>query len=380
MFIEQRFWNASQGWKVVSSTIPADKSAQLVLIFGSGSAIHDSTLLAKVIADFPVAIVMGCSTAGEIHDTFVSDDSLVVTAIHFEKTSLSYSHISVAEASESYDAARKLVEKLPVEGLKHVFLLSDGLHVNGTELVKGLNEVLPDGVQVTGGLAGDGSDFNRTWIIQGEKVAEKQISAVGFYGNSIEIGCGSFGGWDSFGIDRRVTKSSSNVLYEIDGQPALELYKSFLGDKAAELPASGLLFPLSLRTKPDEPSLVRTILSVDEASQSITFAGDLPEGAYIKLMKANIDRLIDGANKAAEKSHETILGNAELAILISCVGRKLVLKQLVEEEVEGAREVLGTQAVLTGFYSYGEVSPFSSGSKCELHNQTMTITTLREVV
>jgi hypothetical protein len=169
------------------------------------------------------------------------------------------------------------------------------------------------------------------------------------------------------------------VLYEIDNQPALELYKSFLGDNAEQLPASGLLFPLSLRTKEDEQPVVRTILSVNELDQSITFAGDLPEGSYVRLMKANTDRLIQGAVKAAEISKVGLAGNtAALAIMVSCVGRKLVLKQLVEEEIEGANELIGNQCVTTGFYSYGEISPFSENRACELHNQTMTITTLFE--
>ena len=97
-------------------------------------------------------------------------------------------------------------------------------------------------------------------------------------------------------------------------------------------------------------------------------------------MKANFDRLIDGATGAAGTGR-VALGTAtpELAILISCVGRKLVLKQRVEEEVESVRDVLGESVVLTGFYSYGEISPFTPGAKCELHNQTMTITTMAEV-
>jgi hypothetical protein len=125
--------------------------------------------------------------------------------------------------------------------------------------------------------------------------------------------------------------------------------------------------------------VVRTILAVSEADQSMTFAGDVPEGSYAQLMKANFDRLIDGAVGAARASQRSLTGTSpDLAILISCVGRKLVLKQRIEEEVEGVRDVVGEHTVLTGFYSYGEISPFAAGASCELHNQTMTITTFRE--
>jgi hypothetical protein len=187
------------------------------------------------------------------------------------------------------------------------------------------------------------------------------------------------GGWDPFGPDRLVTRSSGNVLYELDGRSALDLYKRYLGDKARDLPSSGLLFPLRIHTGEGETGIVRTILSVSEKDNSLTFAGDIPEGSYARLMKANFERLIDGACGAARTSHQA-MGSmpAELAILISCVGRKLVLRQRVEEEVEASREVLGAGAVLAGFYSYGEISPFTPGAKCALHNQTMTVTTLAE--
>jgi len=111
----------------------------------------------------------------------------------------------------------------------------------------------------------------------------------------------------------------------------------------------------------------------------MTFAGDIAEGATAQLMKANFDKLIDASVDAAESSSELLDGsNAELAILVSCVGRKLVLGQRIEEEVEEVREVLGNGPAITGFYSYGEVSPIVKSMNCELHNQTMTITTFSE--
>jgi hypothetical protein len=195
----------------------------------------------------------------------------------------------------------------------------------------------------------------------------------------LRVGFGSLGGWDPFGPERMITRAHGNVLYELDGQSALALYKRYLGDHAKELPASGLLFPLSLRTSEHMAPVVRTILSVNEAEQSMTFAGDVPEGGYVRLMKANFDRLIDGAVGAGRVSAQALANApADLALLISCVGRRMVLRQRVEEEVEGVREVVGPAATLTGFYSYGEISPFTPSARCELHNQTMTVTTLRE--
>jgi hypothetical protein len=260
-------------------------------------------------------------------------------------------------------------------------ILSEGLNINGSELTKGINNQLKDRIPVTGGLAGDQDQFNETVIVYNGTGMKNQVIAIGFYGDQLQVGYGSMGGWDSFGVDREVTRSKGNILYELDGQPALELYKKYLGAHAANLPASALLFPLSLRLQNSETSLVRTILAVNEDDGSMVFAGDIPQGEYVRLMKANFDRLIDGANDAAEMSKISLQNaDADLAILISCVGRKLVLKQRVEEELEAIREVLGDGVAMTGFYSYGEISPIKPFEQhCELHNQTMTITLFKEI-
>jgi hypothetical protein len=265
------------------------------------------------------------------------------------------------------------------ESLVHVFVLSDGLKVNGSDLVKGLTKNLSSKVTVTGGLAGDGDRFKETLVFWDGPPDKDTIAVLGLYGNRLKVGYGSLGGWDSFGPERLITRSRGNILYELDGQSALELYKKYLGEHAKGLPATGLLFPLSIRTKEGDAGVVRTILSIDEEDRSLTFAGDIPEGAYARLMKANFDRLIDGAVGAAKTSYEAIGSTSpDLAVLISCVGRKMILKQRTEEEVEGVHEVLGDKTVLTGFYSYGEISPFTPSARCELHNQTMTITTFTE--
>jgi len=354
----------------------------LIFIFGGREALLACEPIQNLMNWFPDAIIAGCSTSGEITGTRVTENALNITLIEFLDTQLIFKEANINDFGNAHDAGKFLAEQLPVEHLKHVFVLSEGLNVNGTELVNGLRGALPEGVNVTGGLAGDGEAFQKTVLITGDgKIESNIISAIGFYGNKLQIGYGSFGGWDSFGIERLVTRSSGNILYEIDHTPALEIYKSFLGDQAKNLPASGLLFPLSMRIDEQSDPIVRTILGVDEKEQSLTFAGDIPEGAFVKLMKANIDRLINGAEEAAKNSIMPLNGNSpQLAILISCVGRKLVLKQLVEEEVEAVKDMLGTSTVITGFYSYGEIAPFLQGARCELHNQTMTITTISEIV
>jgi hypothetical protein len=308
----------------------------------------------------------------------VTDDTLVLTAVAFEDTRVEVRSIDARGCEGSDDAGDRLARALPAEGLVHVMVFSDGHTVNGTALVAGLLRRLPEGVAVTGGLAGDGARFQRTLVGADGPPREGTVAVVGFYGQRLRVGYGSLGGWDPFGPERRITRADGNVLHELDGQPALALYKKYLGEHAAGLPLAGLLFPLSVRTV-DGREFVRTILGVDEASQSMTFAGDLPEGGLARLMKANFDRLVDGAQGAARATQEA-LGQAEpqLSVLISCVGRKLVLQQRTEEEVEAVRAVLGPGSPVTGFYSYGEICPSAPRAGCELHNQTMTITTFSE--
>jgi hypothetical protein len=378
MNIEQTRWTKSSGWE---PQVPHDlgDQADLVLVFGGIPFVEQPGLLDEVRKAYPAANLLGCSTAGEIFDTQVSDDALVVTAVEFKETKVKGFKTQLADVASSFEAGQKLAKQLPKQDLAHVFVLSDGLNVNGSELVAGLVENLPKNVTVTGGLAGDADRFVSTFVMWNDIPQKDTVAVLGLYGKNLRVGYGSLGGWDSFGPERLITKSKGNVLYQLDGRSALELYKKYLGVHAKELPASGLLFPLSMRTVGNGGPIVRTILAVNEDEQSMTFAGDVPEGSYARLMKANFDRLIDGAIGAAKSSSEPLeSSSAELAILISCVGRKLVLKQRIEEEVEGVRDVLGKKPVLAGFYSYGEISPFTPNAKCELHNQTMTITTLLE--
>jgi hypothetical protein len=353
--------------------------ADLVLLFGATKRIKEKGLIDMIQAVYPNACIFGCSTAGEIMGTQVLDDSLIVTAVSFSATRVAGAMVKVTGIEDSYKAGAELAISLAGEDLKHVFVLSEGLNINGSELVRGLTEHLPFGTTLTGGLSGDGDRFQETYVLFNNEPTRDAVGAIGFYGNSLQVGYGSLGGWDTFGPERLITRSKGNILYELDGKSALALYKQYLGEHAKGLPATGLLFPLSLRMNDASRPVVRTLLSVDETDQSMTFAGNMPENAYARLMKANFERLIDGAVGAARTSAETIgPASPELAILISCVGRKLILKQRIEEEVEGVRDILGEDATYTGFYSYGEISPFAKGGTCELHNQTMTITALSE--
>lgn len=369
----------ASGWSL--KEFPAlDSEQTLVMVFASPDYLDQPDALWELFNAYPQAKIVGCSSAGEIMGPLVNDTSLSVAVLQFERTKLEVVSADIDSPDLSFAVGADLARKLPIRQLSAVFVLSDGLYVNGSELVKGLNSALPSGVIVTGGMAGDGDRFEKTWVVHERRPQSGVVTAVGFYGRRLRVTHGSRGGWDGFGPERRVTRAEGNVLYELDGKPALDLYKEYLGERADGLPATGLLFPLSIREDAkDARQVVRSILAVDEEHQSLTFAGDIPQDSMAQLMRANFDRLVGGACAAAEQAKWKPNGNDEtLAIAISCVGRRLVLGERVEEETEITLEHLPAGTRQIGFYSYGEISPHADGA-CELHNQTMTLTTFAEV-
>lgn len=376
MKIEQMKFSKEQGWQTLRSD-KTDKAFNMVLAFGSPEVLTEQeyNTIRKKYTD---ADIIMSSTAGEIIDTEVCDHTISLTAICLEKTIVKTAIIDIMDARNSFDAGQSLGKTLDPEGLKNVLVISDGQKVNGSDLVLGLQESLPPNTIITGGLAGDGARFQSTLVGLNNAPAEGKIVVIGFYGEALSVTYGSVGGWDVFGPERLITRSDANVLYELDGKPALDIYKLYLGDYANELPGSGLLFPLSIRMSDSGHSVVRTILGINEQDKSVTFAGNMPVGSYAQLMKASFDGLIEGASDAAQNSVQNGKEQPDLAILISCVGRKLVLDQRIEEEVEVVRAIYGNETAITGFYSYGEISPSLNSVKCDLHNQTMTITTLTE--
>ncbi|MCC7184599.1 MAG: FIST C-terminal domain-containing protein [Acidobacteria bacterium] len=381
MIIQQVIWTAGAGWIPHRPGVPWS-DAHLVLVFGARRLLEQTDALADVRSAFPDAHIVGCSTAGEIAGDQVLEDTVVVTSLRFSSSWCRSAAVELSSVSSSAEAAVVLTARLPDHHLlRHVLVFSDGLRVNGSELVRGLVAGLPSAVAVTGGLSADDARFEQTTVVAEGHARQGVVTAVGLYGDALRIGYGSLGGWDAFGPVRRVTRSKGNVLYELDGQSALALYRKDLGEQARDLPASGLLCPLRVREQESDTGVVRTSLGINDADDSMTFAGDVPEGALAQLMRANFDRLVDGAIGAAKVSTaamDDVL--PQCALLISCVGRKMVLQQRVEEEIEGVLDVVGATTTLTGFYSYGEISPFSPSARCELHNQTMTVTTIAEVV
>jgi len=327
---------------------------------------------------FPAAVVAICSTAGEIYHTAVVDEGITVTAIEFAHTEIKPRKVYIKDYKDSFDAGRALINQFDQKNLAYVMVLSDGGSVNGSELVRGINSITNEKILVTGGMAGDGDRFELTLVGLNGEPEQGLIAGIGFYGDKLKVAHGSKGGWETFGLERLVTRSDNNVLYEMDDKNALEVYKRYLGPDAEGLPATALLYPLSVMLAGNSEPVVRTILSVDPEAGSMTFAGDIPKGAKVRFMRANFDKLTSAASDAAIQTQIVNATPPAFALLISCVGRKMILSSRTEEEVDAVDEIFKHKTLLSGFYSYGEISPLLKGQGCQLHNQTMTITTFDE--
>jgi hypothetical protein len=377
----QFYWKELDGWLSDSEQpVPAD----LVLYFGSRQMLSDVRSYDALKSHFPGANIVGCSTGGQVAGDDVSDETLTALALRFTDTPLKLASATVADPMQSAAAGKSIGQQLASPDLACVFVLSDGLHINGSALVDGIVSAVGPKVPVSGGLAGDGADFAETLVGCNGRPQTRTVAAVGFYGTSIQFGYGSAGGWDVFGPKRRITLSQGNVLLEVDGKPALDLYKQYLGPEESEkLPGSALLFPMRIfdPRHPDR-AVVRTVLSVDNAAGSMTFAGDMPEGWAAQLMRGSVGRLCAGAAEATHRAAETMPtaegGGDSAAIFVSCIGRRLLMGQRIDEELEAAAAELPGNCRTAGFYSYGEIAPHDGSGHCQLHNQTMTVTLLSE--
>lgn len=350
----------------------------LVFVFGDRFILESDGIYEEIRELYPDGELVFGSTSGEIMETHVYDETITLTAIEFEKTQFKIVRENVSDFVDIEKMGRAIADQFDKTGLKHLFIVSDGSFVNGSGLIEGLESDDTFKATITGGLCGDGARFEKTLTSYNESPKQGEVVAVGFYGDRLEISYANYGGWTPFGPERTITKSVGNILYEIDGQPALDLYKTYLGDKAKELPQAALLYPLTVQQSESEEPLVRTILNIDEDANSMILAGDVPVNSKVQLMMCTMDDIAEGASNAAEYAMRDREKSPELAILVSCVGRKLVLAGRTEEEIEEVMDIVGDQAKITGFYSYGEMAPFAGKNECLLHNQTMTLTLMSE--
>ena len=278
----------------------------LVLAFGASELADDPAPFNDLAAAFPDAVLLGCSTSGEIAGTQVHDASISVAVARFEHTAL---RRAVTEVRESQpipgDAGARLAGSCRRRACARCSCSATACGVNGTPLVDGLTQNLPPGVAISGGLAGDGSRFVRTWVLDGGEPAQQRICAVGFYGRAP-----ARRPW----LRRRLVGLRSRAAHHpLRGQRAVRAGRQAGAGPVQDLPGRSRGRPArhgaavsavgAARGRRGEP-LVRTILGIDEQRRSLTFAGDMPQGGMARLMRANNDRLIESAGQAvAQAAH-----------------------------------------------------------------------------
>ena len=374
----QQFRLDGAHWRVIEN-MPENVNRNVVLVFGSRGELLNNKWFNQLSNKYPNSIILSASTAGEIFDNTILDNSITATALELEHTPVSGYVVNINDYSDGIEAGAALSKNIKRKDLSLLLLFCDGHYVNTDDVLKGIYKRIPDSVKIVGGLAGDGNEFQSTLVGLNGVPKEGNISILAFYGNHIKADTSLFSGWEPFGTVRTVTRSEGNKLFELDNRSALELYRNYLGKKATELPSSALLFPLSMRSKMGLPLSIRTILSIDEAEQSMTFAGDIPIGTRVRLMKFNPSKLIDSASSAAEAVvalNDT--GLPQLSIIISCAGRRKALGPNTIEEIESVKGILGNKTITTGFYSYGQICARPGSSRSEVHNQSITLLTINE--
>lgn len=361
------------------SGVPDEASAStLVLVFGPTDRLSNSNLLPQIAKSFPKAKIVGCSTSSPITRDGSFDNFITVTAILFESSTLRVQHSTIDDKNNSLSVGTAIGKALQAEDLRHIIVLSNGLKVNGSDLLRGIQQIIGNAIAISGGLASDGPRLQKTLIINGEQAEENGVVGIGLYGKNLRVSTALGCGWVPFGNHRTITRSEGNVVYEIDGTRALDVYSNYLGDEAKKLPSSGLIYPLAICTgHEEEVYLIRSIQAIDRDQGSVTFAGNVPQGCTVRLMHAQYHQLADGARQSVQQVAATN-PSPTLAILISSFGRKVLMGRSGDLEIETAAEGFANMPVFTGFYSYGEIGRFGKSAASELLNQTIGITAISE--
>jgi len=350
------------------------ESPDALLVLGPRAALEDGATVALLTERWPEASLIGCTTAGEVTSAGAADGALVVTALSFAHARTKVAATRLGD--DHREAGRRLADALAGDDLRALSILSEGLHTHVQDLLQGLQERLPADVVVGGGLAGDGDAFETTGVLTSAGYLPDHAAALAFYGPSIIARCASASGWHPFGLERRVTRSSGSVVFEIDDARALDVYSRYLGDEAERLPSSGLVYPVAVSL--GDEAVIRSLSAIDRDTGALSFFGDIPEGSHIRLMHASNGELVAGAAQSADRVGLPDDRAPDIAFLFSCAGRKAVLGTATDLEVAAVQERLPAGTPLAGFYTYGEIGVFGGTGPCEHHNQTMTVLALAD--
>ncbi|MEM6838904.1 MAG: FIST N-terminal domain-containing protein [Cyanobacteria bacterium P01_C01_bin.120] len=374
---ESLCYDLANGWSKPFPDLDSDNT--LIVVFAAHEYCDSPEPLKELRQAFPKSKIIGCSTPVVVCDGGLREGAIAVGIIRFKNTQIRLSYTSVQGFAESRTAGQHLGKQLADENLKGVLIFSDGVTTEATDLVRGLQEMLPSDVTIAGGLA-SGHTLDDTWMLCDGELKRFYACAVGFVGNTVELTRATGGGWRLVGGECQATRTAGRTLFELDGEPANAVYQRQIGCNAGfGLHESSTRYPLTLRLPDLEMQIVRDINSVDEASGALELAGDIPEGVMVQVMTTTEDEILDGVDEAIERLRsKTILPKHNaLAVYVSCAGRRAVLLEKTNEEAALAHDGLGQGIHQIGMYAFGEISTTSSGPP-HVHNETITIGLIRE--
>lgn len=354
-----------------------DSPKTIVLIFG-----NDEQRVQEVIKAFPKSHIAGSSTFGEIYGGHVYDKTVSVSVIKFSDVKIKSVEVPFTDYAESYNTGVKVFQELNEDKLSGILVFTKGLVFNGDQFAKGINSKNNKNVLIGGGMAGD-PEVKDTWVISKQGKRTQAVVAVGFYGDNFQMMISTESGITPLGVERTVTKSDKNILYEVNHKPALEFYREFLGDNFKDLTKSAIQYPIAVSKdyKISQAELVRTPYTINEKDQSVTFTGEVPEGLQIRLMMAGSENMVSGSEKAAQDTKTRIKkakGDPAFVLLVSCASRKMVMGEFTEEEIDMVQTVLGQKDyTISGYYAFGEIVS-AQGGTCVLQNQTINLISFYE--
>lgn len=320
--------------------------------------------------------IFGSTTAGEIIDSEVIEQSTVVMLLDINST-----HYKLF--SEASDNTYKVANDLGLFAKASltnpsVLVISSGLTIDAEQIIKGFMDV-DKTVPLYGGLAGDDLTMKGSFVFSNHFETSTGLIGLVVDGDKINVQGLATSGWDNIGIEKTITKSEGNIVYTIDDEPAVDVFVKFFQftesvDNTAEIIAQNFAqYPLQL-TKENGNTVLRAPLMVDIDSRALIFAGGIPQGSKVKF---SVQPGFDLIEKTTERisALKPVMPEADALIMFSCKARHMALGPMTGDEADMIRGIWNKP--LIGFFTYGEIGT-AKDSVCDFHNETCSMVILKE--
>jgi hypothetical protein len=361
-----------------TSLPPVDSASTLILLCTSNPTPALTPALAQIRSHYARSPILTFAGTAPMHAGHLHPGELTFAATTFARATLSSASAPLRNISDSCNAGKFLGLQLAKPGLRAVILTSTTSIINADALIEGLYAELGS-TTLFGALA------PTPHISPAHTNEHATVSAVGLFGDSLRIGTGVRLGLEPFGPPRHINISNGTIITQIDGRPALEVYKRLLGPKAAQLPGAALLFPLVIKVPGG--LLTRAVTQIDESTGSIHTTAPIPQGTYVHLARAEFDSLINASSEAAWEAAQgtddlTGVGSsggsrgACLGLTLACSGRHLLLGQRADEEASAAMLALPRGSAHLGCYTGAVIAPYLHST--HTLSQAIGMLTLRE--